>query len=85
MGVTFCSSVWPTATLGRTGWWAAGHAGPSAHGARAHDNSVARGVMVLARGVGAGASRLESAALRRGLDGAGTCVGVNGDVKRGSW
>jgi hypothetical protein len=78
--------VWPTATLGRTGWWAAAalgsSAGSSAHSTRAYDNGAARGVTALARGGDVGASRLESMVLWRGLNGTGTCTGVNGGVRR---
>jgi hypothetical protein len=86
LGVTRCNNVWSTATLGRTGWWGAtalgSSAGSSARGACAHDDGAARGVAALARGGSAGASRLESTALWCGLDGTGTCAGVNGGVRR---
>jgi hypothetical protein len=85
LGVACCSSAWPTATLGRTGWWAAAtlgsNAGPSARGARAHGDGVTQGIAALACGGGAGASRLELMVLRCGLDGASTYAGVNSVVR----
>jgi hypothetical protein len=38
------SSAWPTTTLGRTGWWAACHAGRSARGARARGDGTTWGI-----------------------------------------
>jgi hypothetical protein len=86
--------AWPAAAVrGPLPYWAelAGglqatlgpSAGPSAHGARAHGDGTARGVAALVHGGGAGALWLELTALQRGLDGVGTCAGVNGGVRRG--
>jgi hypothetical protein len=66
----------PQATLGLS-------AGPSARGACAHGDGTTRGVTTLGHRGGAGALRLESTAFRCELDGADTCAGVNGSVRRG--
>jgi hypothetical protein len=87
LGVAYCSSAWPTATLGQTDRWVAAtlgsSIGPSTRGVRAYGDGAARGIAALARGGGAtaGALWLESMTLWRGLDDASTCVGVNNGVR----